>query len=556
MNRNYNISESDLRCMSEDKLTELFQMALHDQQTDMKENALLYYRPVSDKAKQIHLLPKSKQTVGIGGGNGSSKTETSLVELVMCATGVFPQWLRDELNPDQLIEKSSGPMNCRIIVKSLKNQLEAIMLRKLKWWEWTGLLPVGGDRGHFGWIPRTSLIDGSWDKSWIAGRTTLNFYHRDPITGEIDGTSNIQFMSSDQEALAMAGNDLQFALLDEPSTLAIWRETQSRVMRGQGRIFLAMTWPDDPSIPVDWIFDEIYDRAEKDDHVEWIELSTFDNPHLDQEAAQSMASRLSDDLRKIRYEGKPMRFSNLIHPLFTDQKTSWCFECGKETSILPASPPICAECKGFQVTTFNHVVDIEPNPTWPTIFLLDPHPRKPHMYSWVQVDPNNDLWQIAEGQLAQEPIDVAADVLRTEANMHINVCLRLMDPNMGATVCGKRREITWQDEFMESNLYCDLADDSGVGRQTINERLKPDRDTYTPRIHIASRCTNTIYQMKRYAWDEHRLTAERDMKQVPKAKYDDYPTLLKYCVNYRPDFRTLTGMTGGVISTRIHKNRR
>lgn len=554
-------SSDDLKHMSDKDLEGLFQKVIQKQEQDVRENQLLYYKPVSEKALEVHLLPQSVQTVGIGGGNGSSKTETSIVEMVMCATGIIPEsvWgiLRKKFGEEEanqiIRDKCQGPMNCRVIVKSLKNQLESIMLRKLKWFEWTGLLPIGGDKGHFGWIPRTSLIDGSWDKSWVAGRYTLNFHCKDPFTGEVIGKSSIQFMSSDQEALAMAGNDLQFAMLDEPSTLAIWRETQARVMRGRGRIFLAMTWPDDPSIPVDWIFDEIYDRAELDDTIAWLELSTYDNPFLDQTSVANMAKKVSDELRKIRYEGKPMRFSNLIHPFFTDVSSCWCFDCGKETEILPADPPICSDCKGWSVTTYCHVKDFEINPLWPTIFLLDPHPRKPHMWSWVQVDPNNDLWQVAEGELDQEPEKVAALVSIMEADLMLRIAVRLIDPNMGRQPCGKRRDVTWQDEFEMSGLPCDLSDDSGVGRQSINERLKPDPDTYMPRLHIHERCRTTIYQMKRYVWDEHRLNNEKDLKQLPKTKHDDYPTLLKYCVNFHPEFRGLSPDGYPVIKTRIHK---
>lgn len=541
----------DLKALGDEDFVELMEGFLATQEQDRMECNLRYYVPVSTKARDIHFSKAS--VVGIGGGNGSSKTETSIVEMCMCATGVFPEWMHDMLGDDGIREKYQGPMKCRVIVKSLKNQLDTIMLNKLKWFQWTGLLPEGGDKGHWGWIPRKCLIGGSWEKSWSAGTSTLKFYSFDPITEQPRGMSSIQFMSSDQEALAMAGNDLQFAMLDEPSTLAIWRETQARVMRGNGRIFLAMTWPDDPSIPVDWIFDEVYDRAEKDPDVEWVELSSFDNKNLDQTSVKRMAARVSEEVRKVRYEGKPMRFSNLIHPGFVDTVTHWCFECAQEVSVIPADdgPPVCMTCKGTDVTKYCHVVNFETQPGWPVVFLLDPHPRKPHMWLWAQIDPSNDIWVVADGALDREPADVAELATRVEAQFGLYVAARLMDPNMGKQPCGKRREVSWQDEFAMGGLYCDLADDSGVGRSRINERLKPDPDTYAPRIHIHPRCRDTIYQMKRYAWDEHRLSAEKDQKQVPKPKHDDYPTLLKYLVNFGPDFRMLSPGQSRIIKTRI-----
>jgi hypothetical protein len=553
MTDRYSKSVGELNGMSKQEFEELFRDVLKTNDQDVMENQLLYYKPVSEKAESVHF--SKADIVGIGGGNGSSKTETSVVEMIMCATGIFPEDLKERLGEKLIREKCQGPMKCRIIVKSLKNQLDTIMLNKMKWWKWTGLLPEGGDKGHWGWVPRTALIDGSWDKSWIAGKYMLEFHCRDPYTEEVIGTSWIQFMSSDQEALAMAGNDLQMVIMDEPSTLAIWRENQARVMRGRGRIFLPMTWPDDPSIPVDWIFDEIYDKADKDDDIDWIELSTFDNPHLDMESVSKGAKRVSKELRQIRYEGKPMRFSNLIHPLFTDVDAHWCFECQGEESVLMTDPPICAKCRSLHIVTYNHVKDFEVQIGWPSVFLIDPHPRKPHMWSWVMVDPNDDLWQIQEGELPLEPCDVAEAVFEMEEKMGLNIAMRLMDPNMGATVSGTRRDITWQDEFSSCGLACELADDGAVGRSGVNERLRPDIDTYAPRLHIHERCKNTIYQMKRYAWDEHRLTAEKDVKQVPKPKYDDFPTLLKYLMNSKPIFRSLSPDGSPVIHTRISKKK-
>ncbi len=99
--------------------------------------------------------------------------------------------------------------------------------------------------------------------------------------------------------------------------------------------------------------------------------------------------------------------------------------------------------------------------------------------------------------------------------------------------------MTWQDEFDAAGLHFDLADDSDVGRGRINEFLKPDRHTLRPRMHIHERCFDTNHQMKRYTWDEHRRKEEKDIKQKPRAKYDDYPTLLRYLMNFEPTFSFL-----------------
>lgn len=556
------IHPDELSNMSDEKLAQLLAATMEVQATDVKETQIYYYKPVSDKAKAIHLNTQAT-TIGIGGGNGSSKTETSFAEMVMCSTGIFPPWIFDALTEEQITGKAPGPMKCRVILANFKAQLEP-MLKKFKWWEWTGILPTGGERGHWGWIPRKALIASDWDKSWSAGKSILTYDCVDPFEPDkVIGQSEIQFMSKEMDPLAMAGVDLQFTVMDEPSTLSVYRETQARLMRGNGRLFLPMTWQDDAGVEVDWIYDEVYDRGmdENDPDFAWYVLSSFDNPHLPQDRVAKRASQMSEKERKIRIEGDNLRFSNLIHPLFTDRPKMWCFACdggrGDETFVGTSEQgtQVCSKCGSDDIEPFCHVTHFDPEPTWPTVFIIDPHPRKPHMFQWVMVDPNDDLWQIADGELAKEPVAVAEMVARVEDEFKLNVARRLMDPNMGRSVCGVRRDITWQDEFEHSGLACELADDSGVGRTRLNAYLQPDEYTRTPRIHVHQRCDLTITQMNRYMWDNFKDDLGKDQKQVPKAKYDDYPNNLKYLVNSDPSFSMLR-YGAPRLNTRIHRNTR
>lgn len=529
------LDRESLSKLPEKEFREILGQVATIQAEDLKENQLLYYRPVSATAEKIHL--SRANIVGIGGGNGSSKTETAVVELVMCATGIVPLSLRDKID---IRTKFRGPINCRIVCQSITTVLYPIMLPKLQWWKWSGVDAPGGKRGHWGWIPKTSLIDGSWEKSWNQQTRLLRFHYRDPENPElILGESTIQFMSHDQDPADFASGDFHIIINDEPPRYAAWRENQARTMRVSGRNILAMTWPDEPAIPVDWIFDEVYERAHgpnKDPNIDWFELYTTDNPNLNQEAVARQMAQWSDTIRRVRIYGQPIRFSNRIHPLFTDIPQAWCFGCKRD---VIAEDKKCSVCGSQDITTYCHAADFEAHETFPTIYLLDPHPRKPHMMSWVQVDTFDDLWQIAEVNVDGDPVEVKRAVDEIEKTFKLKVAARIMDPNMGASPSGARRGISWQDEFREAGLHCDLADDCDVGRGRINEYLKPDPRRLQPRLHIHNRCHNTILQMKRYVWDEYKAALEKDLKQKPKEKYDDFPTLLKYCLNFDPSFGSL-----------------
>ncbi len=530
--------------MTDDELCNLAEKVIDLGKTERQENQIHYYQPASDVARIIHT--SDAKIIGAGGGNRSSKTTSVLVEIVGLSTGLFPDCLRDEFR-----KKFRGPIQNRVDLVSFKTVLYAVMLPKLQWWSWNGVDEPGGPRGHWGWIPKSCLIDESWDKSWSEKTHTLTVLCRNPDSpDEILGKSIIQFVSHDVAADTLASGTFHNILHDEAPPFAHWREHESRVMEVGGRLFLAMTWPDDPAISVDWIYDEIYEPGQDQNNpfVEWLELNTASNQFLDQQKVIDQAARWDEQTKAVRLRGQPIRFSSRIHPEFTDTSTWWSFKLGKP--IVPVNG-LCPVTGSNDIAEYNHVAEFDVMPSWPTVFLLDPHPRKPHMFSWVTIDPSDDLWQIAEGEIEGDPVDVREYVDRIEKEFSLFTVMRIMDPNMGASPASSTRGITWQNEFDTAGLRCELADDSSVGRARLNQYLKPDPATHRPRFHVHARCVTTILQMKRYAWDEYKRSAEKDKKQVAKAKYDDYCTLLKYLMNNNPSFSML--QQGAPVITRTGK---
>ena len=540
------IDPSQIGLLSDAELLELSNQYLAVQAQDRQFNQLAYYLPVSDKAVQIH-CSKAK-VLGVGGGNGASKTDTSLVEMVIRATGQIPRSLR-EVYPR---EKLKGPIRCRVVVESITNTLETVILKKLQWWHWQGVDAPGGPRGHFGWIPKHCLLKGEWDESWTSRTRTLEVLYRDPDTDTVRGVSSIQFMSYDQDSEDFASGDLDFCLHDEPPKESIWIENLVRVKRVDGTIMVSMTWPDDPTTPVDWIVDRVFEPAQPgkdhDPTYEWVNMFATDNANLNQTALAELARGLTAAERATRIYGQHLRLSNRVHPLFTDTERIWCFDCS-DLTVLDENGA-CGKCGCSEVTPFNHVQTVETNPNYPVICALDPHPRKPHMLAWWQIDPNDDLSQVMEMEIEGSPQEVYERATEYESEQGWSHITRLIDPNMGRSPSSTDRETTWQDSFEQAGLRFDLADDGDVGRQTINDYLKPDRDTHKPRIIIDPRCMKSIQQHKRYSWDDFKKSMERDQKQKAKMKYDDFPTLSKYVCNSNPTFRGCRDIGRGVSFTR------
>lgn len=525
---------SRLQSLTDKELNKLASEVLTLQQQDRQYNQLKYYKPVSDIIARIHYT--DAKTIGIGGGNGAGKTDHALAEVAIRCTGQIPLALKDYPR-----KRIIGPIKARVVVESLTTTLENVILPKLQWWQWSGQAPWGGSQGHWGWIPRHCLIAGDWQKSWNSKTRTLRVLNRDPDKPErVLGESTIQFMSYDQDPSDFASGDYHVVLHDEPPKEAIWNESVARVMRVGGTLMLSMTWRIIRR-PVDWLFDGIYDKGiagpNKDPNVEWINIFTTDNPHLNQGEVALRASQMSDIQRQVRIYGQPIRFSNRIYPLFTDAARHWCLACGKETIQHDGA---CAGCKSDAVVEYNHVQVMKANPNWPIVFVIDPHPRKPHMMWWVQVLPTDDLHVIHELIAAENPEEVSRQVLEYESEIGWHSIYRLMDPNMGASPSSaKDRSLTWQTEFDQCGLRCDLADDSGVGMSRVNTYIDVDEKTGRPRLTVSPDCTTMIKQVKRYVWGEYRLEGDHDIKQKPRAKDDDGPTCLKYVLNSSPEFAQL-----------------
>lgn len=542
------IEHENLTNLSNDEFRERFGGLLSLAQEDRRINQLLWYQPVSATALAIH--ESKAKVLGIGGGNRASKTTLMLLELVTAMTGVFPDSLAHLAR-----QKFRGPVNCRLVLESLTTTLYPTILPKLQHFKWNGIDHPGGERGHWGWIPKWCLIDGSWEKSWSDKLRLLRVLCRDPEDLErVIGESTLQIMSKDQDPSDFASGEFHIVGHDEPPTLAIWRESEARVMSVNGRLIVAMTWPDDPAIPVEWIFDEVYEPGmAKERDIEWFNIYTTDNRHLDQEAIAARAAGWSTETKNVRLYGQPIRFSNRVHPVFTDHTQHWCFTCGK-TCIAEENPGgrlmedkwRCEACGSIQVCEFNHVIEFAASDRWPAVFVIDPHPRKPHMFLWALIDPSDDLWVIADGKCEGDPVEVRKMTDDIERNLGLNVAHRVIDPNMALSPSSAKRGVNWRDEFDAAGLVCSLADDSHVGRERLNQYFKPDAGRWQPRIHIHPRCAATIHQLKRHVWQDRKLGSERALLQVPKDKDDDYPAMLKYLMNESPSFASLNG-AGRVI---------
>jgi phage terminase large subunit-like protein len=523
------------------RILEDAQMQLRESRTAIQQpHQLELYEPASEEAKKIH-LSMAKEIIAVG-GNRSSKTETMLVDTIIQMTGIVPNCLRDVYPKKKL---HLGPIKVRLVCTSLVTTWDEVIKPKLQYWRWSGRGEPGGGNGHWGWIPPHMLIDGKWEKSWSEKHRIIT----------LSNGSTLQVMSYDQEVSQFAGGTFHVINHDEGPPWGIYRENKMRTLDTAGRLYIAMTPPDDESASWDaaWVYDELYEKGlvgpNKDPQIDSFTLMTEQNRILDAQSIADIAKGLTRAQQEVRLRGRFLHLSGRIYSMYTDRMQKWCFGCNDVIIAMDKDDMLqkrCVVCGSLEVVEFCHFIQpLEKAFTWPVVMVLDPHPRKPHAIAWYAINPSDDPWQIAEMEIDDSPAMVKKAVWDMEERLQIQVYKRLIDPNMGESPSSSAKAgggRTVRDEFDAVGLRCVLADDNReTARMTLREMMKPDKKTGTPRFKIFNTCRRSNWQFLRYSWDEwsRYSTDKKDPKPRPREKEDDFPTLAGYMVNDNLTFRGL-----------------
>lgn len=495
-----------------------------------QERQLLLYEPASSEARRMH--ESRAREIVIAAGNRSGKTDMALVELVIAMTGIVPYALESTYPR----EKIRPPIRARVCCQSFTTTLHPVIFPKLQWWEWNGPGEPGGSRGHWGWIPQEMLKGRDWSKAWSEKYRTLS----------LSNGSTCQFFSYDQPAEDHSGASCHVVLHDEGPPQATYRENRLRTLDVGGRCYIAFTPPDDERMSWDaaWVFDALYEKGQpgpgKDPDIDAFTLNTEDNRVLSPQDVQAISKGLTPAQREVRLHGRFMHLTGRIYPLYTERERWWCLMCAAEVLVEGGA---CLECGTASATPYTHWVEPFAIPEgWPVVYVLDPHPRKPHAMAWFAISPADQVYEVGELEVDGDPATVRDRVEQLERQHGWQVVLRLIDPNMGQSPSGMRRGITVRDEFDGVGLRCRLANDNRMTARTrLRQWLQPDGRTSEPRLQVFQTCPRTNYQMQRYVWDQWSRwgEGEKNPKPIPRDLHDDFPTILGYLANENPSYAWL-----------------
>ncbi len=517
---------------------------------DARRNPIEYYRPVSPAAERVHL--SCAREIGVQGGRRAGKTGTLLAEAVMQATGIVPRSLAGRYPPAKL-RGLKHPIRVRIVVTSLENAWDINLKQKLQWFEWNGKLnkrsmPGDPTLGHWGWIPQSWLIHGDWDQSWSEKHRTLTLWH----PGRRETWSTFQVISHNQSIKEFQQGAYHLVIEDELPYEEIHRANRLRVMEMSGQIIVGGTPPDDRTgaVGAAWFFDQVVTPGlEQSDPaaVDAIVLPTDENRTLAASDVAHVTRGLTDEQRRAVLRGEGIHLAGLIVKGFTVYPKWWCFRCVK-TTLVVGDDGVCAECDGKELVRYRHVFDEEDlpwpgPPDWPVLFYADPHQSRPTACAWYKVDPADQIWQLADAEIAGDASVVKREVERFEAEHGFRVTWRKMDPKITAQQNQFAREFEGQPftirrAFEEVGFdFEDANTNFTVAINRIEQWLRPNPWTKAPRLRVHTSCERTIYHLTHNVWQGARREEQRETKEQPGKRWSDFVAVTRYCAMDDPEFR-------------------
>lgn len=509
---------------------------------DHQQNQLVYYRPVNQDARAVHLT--TAREVGIIGGNRSSKSGTMLAEWAVRATGVVPLSLQADYPRSKLVPP---PVRARLVVPSLTTAWDQNLKAKCQPFMWNGKIgsesagrPGDPRYGHWGWVPQRFLIQGDWAQSWSEKHRTLT----------LTNGSTLQVMSHEQDPQDYAQGAYHLILHDELPPEPIYRESRLRVLDYGGTLLTGGTPPDDRSgaVTAAWFHDEILlpGLAQTDPDVFAVTLWTERNQMLDPADLAWLEKNLSPEQKAARMHGQFLHLEGLIFPTFTVRERTWCVRCQGPTIPVAGA---CARCGTPGGVPYAHVWH-DPAPEalpadWPVVFYMDPHQSRPTACAWFKVDPHDQWWQVAELDAAGSAAEVRSQVEALEASFGWTPVYRKGDPKITIQPNQFAREIdgrpfTIREAFEEVGFaFEDANTNFTVARERILAALAVNPLTRAPKLKIHARCTRTIHQLLHFTWQTSARRENVNVKEKPSEKSSDFPALLRYCANDDPTYRGL-----------------
>lgn len=407
------------------------------------------------------------------GGNRSGKSLGSTIEAIWWLTHTHPHRQTPE-----------GPVRGRVVAVDFLNGVDKIILPLYKQW-----------------LPKTYLINGSWEQSYSRERHVLT----------LNNGSFVEFMSQDQDLDKFAGSSRHFVHFDEECPQTVFRECLARLVDTDGVWWMSQT----PVQGMEWIYDDIYIPAKKGEkNIGIVEAEMADNPTLSREAIDKFLDMLPEEERAIRSKGQYVHLGGSVFPDFTPQ-----------THTIE---------KGVFTPTPEHRI----------IRTMDSGYTNPTVWLWLAVDEENNVTVFKEHYRAKLTVEEHATIVNQmtrdiENQYGCKVWLTTGDPAIKQTK--EQTGTSVQQEYQKYGIYIVvdmIPTDRRIGLERIRQYLKLNKKSKRPHLMITDDCPYLIAELPKLRWKKWASPkiAEQNNKLEDIRDRDNHCyDALKYAMTFMSD---------------------
>jgi phage terminase large subunit-like protein len=407
------------------------------------------------------------------GGNRSGKSLGSTIEAIWWLTHTHPY----RKTPD-------GPIRGRVVAVDFLNGVDKIILPLYKQW-----------------LPKTYLINGSWEQSYSRERHVLT----------LNNGSFVEFMSQDQDLDKFAGSSRHFIHFDEECPQTVFRECLARLVDTSGVWWMSQT----PVQGMEWIYDEIYVPAKKGEKaIGIVEAEIFDNPSLSPEAINRFLEMLPEEERAIRSKGQYVHLGGAVFPDFT--------------------PPTHCIPKGVFTPTPDHRI----------IRTMDSGYTNPTVWLWLAIDEENNVTVFREHYKAKLTVEEHATIVNQitrdiERQYGCKVWLTTGDPAIKQTK--EQTGTSVQQEYQKYGIYIAvdmIPTDRRIGLERIRQYLKLNKKSNRPHLMITDDCPNLIAELPKLRWKKWaspKVAEQNNKLEDIRDKDNHCYDALKYAMTFMSD---------------------
>lgn len=448
----------------------------------------------------LHMHLSDKPIRVASGGNQSSKSHGMVMELIMMATGKLPfcfdkaskyfKWALPEKRYEQ-----GKPKNVRVVGFDWENDVVK------------NLLPKFRDLS-----PKECLENGSFDKSYVAGESTLHYSENHKKLG------SVEFMSNKQDLASFGGPPRDAVGFDEEPFHEVYKENLMRMTTARNfEVLMAST----PVNGISWAYDELYSKwLAGDKNIDYFQYCSVANPYANLDSLVQILNGLSYEEKKMRLLGEFISLSGLVYGRLFD----------KSVHVIE---PFETGCQCKEKSTTSHEENC-PFLNFLGFLGVDPHMVKDSTAALCFIDREDNFYV---DTCYKKGVDV--EEFRRDAALLLSgkrMDWTVFDPSSDSSItvfnglnifklCTRN-----PNPFVRARKGEKYQGSIAAGVQTMKERLKINEKTNKPRFFVMNRPENQllIKSMKTLQRDSYANEDVKGQKDRIQEGLHDHHACVRY----------------------------